>query len=122
KSVKAAARAHNVPYHTLIQRIDGTALPKKQAHSSQALLTQAEQETLVEWVQYLGLSGLPVNKRTLRPKVRAIMEAKGRKLSENTVSKTWIRKFLDENRDKLKLARGSGLDPKRAQAFNFATV
>ncbi|KAJ3791595.1 hypothetical protein GGU11DRAFT_751446 [Lentinula aff. detonsa] len=52
RSVKKAAEAYNVPYWTLVRRIDGTALPKKQAHDSQALLTQTEKETLVEWICY----------------------------------------------------------------------
>ncbi|KAJ3990637.1 hypothetical protein F5050DRAFT_171009 [Lentinula boryana] len=62
RSVKNAAKAYNVPYWTLVRRINGTALPKKQAHDSQALLTQTEKETLIEWIQYLGICGLPLNK------------------------------------------------------------
>ncbi|KAJ3709500.1 hypothetical protein C8R42DRAFT_598555 [Lentinula raphanica] len=38
------------------------------------------------------------------------------------VSRSWIRKFQKRHKDVLKSARGSGLDPKRAQAFNAATV
>ena len=50
-SIKAAADAHNVKYFTLRRRIQGSALPKKKAHENQQLLTNAEQKTLVDWVQ-----------------------------------------------------------------------
>lgn len=122
QSVMKAASAHNVGYNTLRRRIKGTALPKKKAHDGQALLTHAEKDVLVEWIQYLGFTGHPVNKRTLRPKVHAILWSKGRKVDAKTVSKNWIRCFLLENSEKVKAARGHGLDTKRAQAFNFVTV
>ncbi|KAE9386201.1 hypothetical protein BT96DRAFT_868057, partial [Gymnopus androsaceus JB14] len=109
-------------YITLTRRINGTALPKKKAHDDQALLTKAEKDTLIEWVQYLGLTGHPVSKRTLRPKVQAILKAKGIAVNDKTVSRTWIRNFLVEYKDTVKFARSHGLDTKRAQAFNFTTV
>ncbi|KAE9391678.1 hypothetical protein BT96DRAFT_749874, partial [Gymnopus androsaceus JB14] len=109
-------------YDTLRRRVNGTALPKKQAHDDQALLNHAEKDVLIKWIQYLGLTGHPVNKRTLRPKVHAILRSKGKTVNENTVSKSWIRQFLLENSERLKAARGHGLDTKRAQAFNFPTV
>ncbi|KAE9407227.1 hypothetical protein BT96DRAFT_749161, partial [Gymnopus androsaceus JB14] len=56
-------------YNTLRHRVNGTALPKKQAHDNQALLNHAEKDVLIEWIQYLGLTGHPVNKWTLCPKV-----------------------------------------------------
>ncbi|KAJ3845836.1 hypothetical protein EV368DRAFT_24560, partial [Lentinula lateritia] len=68
---KAAALANNVPYHTFVRRMKGTAFPKKRAHDNQALLNWSEKKALVEWVKYLGLTGHPVNKRTIRPKVQA---------------------------------------------------
>lgn len=122
KSVATAAKAHNVPYITLTCQVNGTALPKKQAHGSQVLLTKAEKDTLIEWVQYLGITGHPVSKRTLRPKIHTILKAKGMAVTDKTVSRTWIRNFLNEYKETIKLARTHGLDTKRAQAFNFTTV
>ncbi|KAF9067511.1 hypothetical protein BDP27DRAFT_1183905, partial [Rhodocollybia butyracea] len=58
KNVKAAAAEYSVPYKTLLNRLKGIE-PKKKAHDAQALLTQAEKEVLVEWIQYLGLAGMP---------------------------------------------------------------
>lgn len=97
-------------------------LPKIKAHEHQALLNEAEKQTLVHWIKYLGLIGLPVCKRTLRPKIHAILRSKGIAVTEKTVSKSWIRNFRLQFADEIKAARGAGLDPKRAQAFNFTSV
>ncbi|KAJ3754618.1 hypothetical protein EV360DRAFT_51254, partial [Lentinula raphanica] len=69
KSQKAAAAHYQIPYHSFLRRLKGQSLPRKQAHESQSLLTDPEEKTLLEWMQYLAFSGLPLNKRTLRPKV-----------------------------------------------------
>jgi len=111
----------DVPYDTLRKRLKGIQ-PRKKAHEKEMLLNEAEQSVLVDWMRFLSLAGLPVCKRTLRPKVKAIMRAKGMEVAEESVSETWIRQFLKKHKDLIKSSRGSGLDPKRAQAFNFTTV
>ncbi|KAJ3765278.1 hypothetical protein FB446DRAFT_655506 [Lentinula raphanica] len=50
------------------------------------------------------------------------MEAKGQVVSEKSVSDSWIRRFRIRHCQVVKTARGSGLDPKRAQVFNSHTV
>lgn len=122
RTIRATANTHDVPYYTLRRRILGLALPKKDAHINQQLLNKAEQATLIDWIKYLALTGHPLNKRTIRPKVQAILEAKGRKVDLKHPSKTWIREFMKRHTPELKMSRGSGLDPKRAKAFNFTTV
>ena len=121
-SIRATANAHDVPYFTLRRRILGLALPKKEAHINQQLLNKAEQATLIDWIKYLALTGHPLNKRTIRPKVQAILEAKGRKVDSKHPLKTWIHDFIKRHTPELKMGRGSGLDPKHAKAFNFVTV
>jgi hypothetical protein len=121
-SIRATAIAHGVPYFTLRRRILGLTLPKKEAHVNQQLLTKAEQATLIDWIKYLALTGHPLNKRTIRPKVQAILEAKGHKTDLKHPSKTWIRYFMKRHTPELKMGRGCGLDPKRAKAFNYSTV
>ncbi len=76
---------------------------------------------MVDWIQYLSMTGHPINKRTIRPKVQALMREQGKAVPMNSPSKAWIRRFL-ERHPELKLGRGSGLDPKRAKAFNYTTV
>ena len=96
KSMKAAAVSHNVNYFTLRRRILGLAVHQKEAHVDQQLLTKAEEQTLVEWIQYLALTGHPLNKHTIRPEVQAILKVKGSKFhsSEKYPSKNWIRNFM----------------------------
>ena len=85
-------------------------------------MTTAEKDALIDWIQFLGVTGNPLNRRTIRPKIHDILKTKGKKVDDKTVSKTWIRNFLAQNADRLKAARGHGLDTKRAQAFNYPTV
>ena len=120
-TARQASRDYDVPYDTLRNRLKGIK-PRKKAHEAEMLLNEAEKKVLVDWIRYLGLAGIPVCKRTLRPKVKGLMEAKGLTVTENSVSPSWIRTFLQQNKDALKAARGSSLDPKRAQAFNFPIV
>ena len=114
KSIKAAATAHNVQYFTLRQSVLGLTLHQKEAHINQQLLTKAEEQTLVEWMQYLALTGTghPLNKCTIRPKVQAILEAKGSKFHSNDKhpSKYWIQEFRKRHLPHLKTGRGFGLD------------
>jgi len=125
KSIRAAARAHNIEKHyfTLRRRVKGLALPKKVAHEAQQLLTAAEEATLVDWIRYLALTGQPVSKQTIRPKVLAILKAKGIDDHKDAlISRSWIRRFRKRHLPDLKMSRGSGLDPKQAQAFNYTKV
>jgi len=124
-SMMKAAKAYNIKEHyfTLRRRIKGTAVPKKEAHADQQLLSPAEESVLVDWMRYLALTGHPLNKRTIRPKVKALLSAKGFVDKEDKhPSKKWIRRFMKRHMPELKTGRGSGLDPKRAKAFNYATV
>lgn len=68
------------------------------------LLNEAEQSVLVDWMRFLSLAGLPVCKRTLQPKVKAITAAKGMEVAEESVSETWIRQFLKNHKDLIKLS------------------
>jgi hypothetical protein len=93
-SIRATAIAHGVPYFTLRRRIMRLTLPKKEAHVKQQLLTKAEQATLIDWIKYLALTGHPLNKWTIRPKVQAILKAKGHKTDVKHPLKTWICNFM----------------------------
>jgi hypothetical protein len=117
KHLKKASVAFDVPYHTFMRRFHGETAPRKQAHINQLLLSPAQEAALVDWVKYLGLTGHAVNKRTISPKVEAMLTG----ANKRRISKSWIRRFIARHPD-LKLARGSGLDPKCARAFNFPTV
>ena len=94
-SINATAKAYDVNYSTLRRCVQGLSLPKKEAHINQQLLTKAEQETLIDWIKYIALTGHPLNKRTIRPKVQAILEAKSqRNVDGKNPSKSWIQRFM----------------------------
>ena len=117
KKMTDAAKAYGVPYHTMHRRCLGKTAPKKEAHKGQLLLSPSQEETLVEWIKYLGATGHPVNRRTICPMVQSMLPP----AHKWTISKSWISWFTVCHED-IKLGQGSGLDPKQAQAFNFATV
>ncbi|TFK67013.1 hypothetical protein BDN72DRAFT_771326 [Pluteus cervinus] len=112
-NIASAARTYGIPYTVLYRRYHGISLPAQEAHEKQQLLTKEQEEVLVEWVLFLGLVGRPICKATLRPKVV--------QLCGKIPSRRWVWRFL-ERHPILKLRRPSGLDPKRARAFNFHTV
>ena len=122
-SINATAKAYNVSISTLCYRIHELALPKKEAHINQQLLNKAKQETLVDWIKYMALTGHPLNKRTIHPKILAILKAKSqRNVDEKYPSKSWIWRFMKRHMPHLKMSWGSGLNPKCAKAFNYSMV
>ena len=103
----------DLPYDTVRRRFLGKSLPPREAHASQQLLSPEAERVLVNWIVFLSDTSHPLNKQTLRKKAEALC---GKKPSES-----WIRGFLGRNPE-IRLGRPSGLDPKRAQAFNKPTI
>jgi hypothetical protein len=67
----------------------------------------------VEWCKYLALTAHPLSRRAVGPKVKA--------LSGQKPGKNWLHTFFQRH-PRLKMGRASGLDLKRARAFNYPTV
>jgi len=114
-SLSAAGRKYDLMgcYGTLRNRYHGLTKPTKQAHEDERLMNDEQEAVLVDWIKFLGMVGRPITRLTLRPKCVELcgkMPARG-----------WIWRFLKRHPD-LKLKRASGLDPKRAQAFNYTAV
>lgn len=107
-----AAEAFDVSYPTLRRRYEGTTQPRNRAHEKQMLLSSVQEKVLCDWLAYLGSTGHPISKRSIPPKVQEICGT--------WPSKFWIRRFLARN-PTIVLRRSSGLDPKRARAFNKPT-
>lgn len=103
----------NLPYGTVRRRFLGISLPPREAHSNQQLLSPEAERTLVDWVIFLSDTSHPLNKRSIRMKAQALCRTKP--------SDKWTRGFLGRHPE-IKLGRPSGLDPKRAQAFNKSTI
>ncbi|CDO74679.1 hypothetical protein BN946_scf184671.g2 [Trametes cinnabarina] len=113
--IKPTARQFRVSYDTLRRRFLGISRPRNLAHEPQQILTHAQERALVEWLVHLSSIGRPLNKRTVRKKVKRVSGSK------RTPSRKWLNRFLARHQE-LKLGKPSGLDPKRAQAFNEVTV
>lgn len=113
RNLSLAAHEFEIPYTTLRNRYHGIAQPAKEAHEHERLLDPAQEQVMVDWMRFLGFIGQPICRATVRPK---LFELCGR-----LPGKTWVWRFVNRHPE-LKLRKGSGLDPKRAQAFNFPVV
>ncbi len=113
--VLPTSKRFEVSYPTLRRRFQGITQPRNLAHEKQQILSHAQERALVDWLAHLSKIGRPLNKRTVRKKVKRISQR------SRTPSRKWLNRFLARHKE-LKLGKPSGLDPKRAQAFNEPTV
>jgi hypothetical protein len=97
----------------LYNRFNGLHQPAQFAHINQMLLTAEQERALVEWVVLLSEAANPANKRSLRKMATS--------LCGKRPGSSWVRTFSTRHPE-IKLARPSGLDPKRGQAFNRPVV
>ena len=120
-----AARRFDLPYDTLRRRHLGLTVAPSVAHISQRLLTDAEEQTVCKWVKYMGMTGHPISKETLRGKVAdisSVLQEKQKQTGKRHLpARNWVYSFLARN-PQLDLKRPTGLDPKRAQCFNHSIV
>ncbi|KAI6019271.1 hypothetical protein BKA83DRAFT_4004317, partial [Pisolithus microcarpus] len=59
---RAAAKEHNIPYHTLRRWFLGLNQPSNKAHASQQLLSPESELVLVDWIKHLSAMGHPLSK------------------------------------------------------------
>jgi hypothetical protein len=123
--IATAANHFKVPYHTLRRRFKVKAVTHFEAHKNAQLLTIAQENTLCEWIIFMGLVGHPLSKTALYLKVAAIspiLQERSKKSGKTELPGiNWAYAFLLRHPE-LKLKRLTGLDPKRAQNFNPTVV
>ncbi|EGO02982.1 hypothetical protein SERLA73DRAFT_70454 [Serpula lacrymans var. lacrymans S7.3] len=97
RNLKAVCRDLGIikHYHTALRRYKGKAVPCCEAHIQQQHLNQAQEEVLLEWIQFLGNTGHPLCKQTIAPY---------------------------KHEEQIASQRPSTIDPMRAQAFNQPVV
>lgn len=100
-------------YDKLRRRYLQQSRPPGEAHESQQLLTDKQEDALVEWLEHLCGTAHPVEKRGILDKAESLC---GKKPSMG-----WVTLFLRRHPE-IKLGRPSGLDPQRAWAFNKNVV
>jgi len=111
--VRKVALKWAIPVQTLRDRSKGKTRPSRQAHSAQQRLSPDQEAVLVVWIQLWA--------DTARPISISRIQRIARDLAGGKVGKNWVYRFLQRHPE-LKLGKPSGLDPKRAQAFNEAIV
>ncbi|KAH8927024.1 DDE-domain-containing protein, partial [Atractiella rhizophila] len=98
---------------TLRNRCQG-GLNAVESHLSQRLLTEGEEEGLVDWLRWVGDSGLPLSKRGLYLVVKKIVGTRP--------GHGWYYCFMKRNGKTIKSFIANPLDLKRAEAFNRRNV
>lgn len=112
-SVRKAATKWKIPVQTLHDRSTGKTKPSWKAHGAQQTLSPEAEEVLVVWLKLWA--------DTARPVSISRVQRIARDLCGGKVGKNWVYRFLRRHPE-LKHGKPSGLDPKRAQAFNESIV
>ena len=111
RSVRAAARAYNIPRSTLQHRLAGTTTSAI-SHHDQQRLSPAQEEFLTEWILEEGARGYPPTIPRVREMANRILRANG----DNTpVGKGWISGFKRRN-PRVKTVIGRRIEAPRAEA------
>ena len=112
-SVRKAALEWKIPVQTLRDRSKGKTKPRQYAHGMQQRFSSEGEAVLVAWIRLWA--------DTARPTSISRIQRIARDLAGGKVGKNWVYRFLKRHPE-LKLGKPSGLDPKRAQAFNETVV
>jgi hypothetical protein len=118
-NLSAIKRFLNTKYKTKVclstirNRASDAHQDARKGHENQQLLSPVQENVLVEWITLLSDTGHCLSKRTLQMKAEALCGHKP--------GKCWIYAFLSCHPE-IMLGKPSGLDPKRAQAFNKPTI
>ena len=104
----------DVCLNTIRNRAIGKHQNAREAHEAQQLLSKTQEKTLICWITHFSETGHSISKNTVRKIAQLLCDRKP--------GESWVRQFLARHPMSIKLGKPSGLDPKRAQAFNKATV
>ncbi|KAL8329939.1 hypothetical protein RB597_005300 [Gaeumannomyces tritici] len=92
-SIRSAAAAQGIPYHTLRHRFHG-ARPQKEAHEKAQRLLPEEESHLAKWVTIQAALGLPPTHGELRFFAEKILRATG---DSQPLGRHWVKAFLRRN-------------------------
>jgi hypothetical protein len=114
-NVTQAALDFGVPRSTLDARFNNIHKSRAEAREAHQFLTPAVEYVLFKWVEHLGATGVPLDKKTIRARAQHL-HPENKKPSRN-----WVYNFLKRH-SSINFYIASGLDPKRAKAFNEPVV
>jgi hypothetical protein len=114
-NIKNTAALLGIPYSTLYARFRNIHKSHDEASTQKQFLSPSLEDVLIKWITHLGSTGRPLCKRTIRTRAQHL-HPENKKPSRN-----WVYSFLQRHTD-IVLSTASGLDPKRAKAFNRPVV
>lgn len=120
-SIAPAARffglGKSAHYQKFRRRLLRLHQPAHKAHQAQQLLTPIQEEKIVDWCHFLGLTGRPVDDAGIMHMAKHL-----RGPDRAPPNRKWLRGFVRRHKADIQYSKAAGLDPKRAQAFNYAIV
>jgi hypothetical protein len=108
KSIRAAAKAYDVPRSTLGTRFNGTPT-RRVARVSQQLLSTEQEELLVQWILDLEKQGHPVTHPQVREMAELVSELSG---GPDIVGVNWVARFIHRH-PQIRTKVGVKIDHKR---------
>ena len=93
QSVRALAKAYDVPQSTLYTRIHGTP-PRSEQRSINRKLSPTEEQSLVQWVLDLNRRGFPPYIIDVRRMADVLLAARGQDPPPQPVGKKWVSRFI----------------------------
>ena len=108
------SKLYNVDRSTLSRRHRGVTVARKDYIDDISLLSQQQQQTLIEYVKRLTLRGLPPTP--------AMVRNFGAEICGKLPGKNWAHEFISTHREKLGSAYLKGFDLERKKANNPALI
>jgi hypothetical protein len=94
QSIRALARAYNVPESTLRTRLRGVH-PRSEIVSVNRKLSTTEEQSLVQWILDLNRQGFPPYIIDVRRMADALLAARGQDPPPPPVGKNWVSRFVN---------------------------
>ena len=128
KFMSKAAEHFDVEYSTFCHWYIGETQTHSNAHQKQMILNNAQETTLCEWIQYLGMMGHPLSSQQLHIKVvgntnttDTCKSEPGQVPFDSLPSRNWVYSFLTHN-PCIVLKWSTGLNPLCVVCFNPTVV
>lgn len=117
-SVRAAAKADNIPRLTLHRRLNGTHLPRATVATAQQLLTPFQEDLVTQWILYCEQGGHPVSHAQLREFALLLARQSG---TSESIGHNWTARFITR-RPILKSKVGKKIDTARFEGATYETI
>jgi hypothetical protein len=97
-SLRAAARAYNVPHTTLTRRNHGTTY-RANSTSPNLKLTQTEETALIEWILSLDTRGIPPTQILVQQMAELLLKERVQNASigQTTLGQRWVYRFINRH-------------------------